>query len=245
MWLNKNPQPDWIKLCIESTVIHNPTRFVYVTDNNLVNLLPHLRPEVWEISHIVAASEYIRFALIATYGGIWLDADALVMHPVDFIFREIEQGKVFLLREQLREEEFYDPGFFGAPIHHPTILRAQQLFDERLNNGERDFPWVIGGELLNQAIRETNPEKFVIHSSVTHPFTCLQQDKLMQENPPHPSTLINVHAPVIVFAAEMFRRFNYGNLQNRSKQEIMESNTVISQLIHLSRQNSISQWVLE
>jgi hypothetical protein len=237
MWLSKNPQPPWIKLCIDTTQTHNPLEFTYITDDNLYQYLPNLRPEVWEISHIVAISEYIRFALVAKYGGLWLDADSVIMHSLEFILRELNNGKMFLLREQLREEEFYDPGFFGAPYNSITMKMALRIFDDLLDQGQREFPWTIGGEILNHAIQTTNPDKFVLHSSLTHPFTCNEQDKVAM---PGSIDFINPEAPVIILAAEMFRRYNYGNLQSLTAEEILASGTVISKLFIKSHQNALA-----
>lgn len=243
MWLNRNPQPDWIKLCLHTTETHNPLNYNYVTDDNLSYYLPNLRPEVWEISHIVATCDYIRLSLIYEYGGLWLDADAIIMHSLKFMLDEIEQGKMFLLREQehIRPEEYYDLGFFGAPKHSPTIKRALDLLDAVLDSGQRELPWSIGSDSLTQAVLETNPPKFVIHASLTHPFSCLEQDKLLRDDMDI-STIVNSDAPVIVCAAEMFRRYNYGGLQSKSVHELMSSPTILGQLFRRSRLNTIGSW---
>jgi hypothetical protein len=246
MWLNINPQPDWIGLCLDTAIIHNPLEYRYVTDENLSIYLPHLRPEVWEITHIVAACDYIRLSLIYEHGGLWIDADAIIMHSLKFMLNEIDKGKLFLLREQehIRPEEYYDLGFFGAPQHNPTSKRAVFFMDEQLNAGVREFPWSFGSDSLTKAVLETNPEKFVIHSSLTHPFTCIEQDRLIQ-NDIDADTLVNPDAPVVVCAAEMFRRYNYGDLQNQTKEQILSSNTVIGQLFRRSQKNSLSQWMMD
>jgi len=241
MWLTHNLKPEWIDLCLYSSKWHMSDKTIIITDENLSEYLPELRPEVWEITHIVAASEYIRFTLIAKYGGVWLDADAIVMHNLSYLLSKLNSHDMILLREQLRSEEFYDPGFFGAVRDSKVIRLALQKYDALLDTGQREFPWTVGGELLNEAIRECNPTKFVIHSSLTHPFTCMEQNELVDD-----SISINQRvdrtAPVIVCAAEMFRRNNYGNLQSWTKHEIWSSPSVIGQLFRRSFNTSLGRW---
>ena len=243
MWLNRNPQPDWIKLCLSTTETHNPLDYNYVTDENLARYLPTLRAEVWNITHIVALCDYIRLSLIYQYGGIWLDADAIIMHSLTFMLNELDRGNLFLLREQeqIRPEEYYDLGFFGAPARHPTIERALSILDQRLDTGQREMPWSYGSDALTQAVLETNPSKFVLPSSLTHPFTCLEQDRLTRDDLDIEG-LVNPMAPVIVCAAEMFRQNNYGDFQSKTASELISSPTVMGQLFRRSKNNSLGMW---
>lgn len=243
MWLNRNPQPDWVKLCLSTAETHNPLDYTYITDSNLSLYLPNIRPEVWEITHIVALCDYIRLSLIYRYGGLWLDADAIIMHSLTFMLNELERGNLFLLREQeqIRPEEYYDLGFFGAPRGHPTIGRALSILDQRLDEGQRHMPWSYGSDALTQAVLETSPAKFVLPSALTHPFTCLEQDKLTRTDLDI-ATVVNPMAPVIVCAAEMFRQNDYGGFQSKTAAELLSSPSIMGQLFRRSKNNSLGMW---
>jgi hypothetical protein len=72
--------PFVVKKCYESWIRHNPTwKVILLDENNLTNYyfteLPKIAPQ--------AQSDIIRINLLATYGGIWVDATCFCMKPLD------------------------------------------------------------------------------------------------------------------------------------------------------------------
>jgi len=85
--------PNYIQLCIE-TIKKNGILFnIVILDNNSVlNYLPDLRTDINKLP-IALKSDYIRIYLLYKYGGMWLDADTVMitnMHEVVDLLKKDE-----------------------------------------------------------------------------------------------------------------------------------------------------------
>jgi hypothetical protein len=81
--------PRWIQLNMRALARHaDPAHFdvVLLNTSTLGRWLP-LPPEFGRLKHAVAASDVARLGLLATYGGLYLDADVLVSAPLTPLLR--------------------------------------------------------------------------------------------------------------------------------------------------------------
>jgi len=86
-----------INLCFETMKKHlDPSSFMIVTDKNLFEFLPDIRTDLNKIhvsnipsQNISLKVDYIRVALLKKFGGLWIDADSIVMGPLDRLFSPI------------------------------------------------------------------------------------------------------------------------------------------------------------
>lgn len=76
-------KPEYIDLCLKSLHKHNDKYFkiIELDDKNVYNYLPELRRDLNNLV-IAQKTDYIRVALLAKYGGIWIDADTIVMRDL-------------------------------------------------------------------------------------------------------------------------------------------------------------------
>ncbi len=81
-------KPEYIDLCFDSMRKYCD-RLIILDDVSVHNYLPELR----ELGHLKIAQkvDYIRVALLYHYGGVWVDADTIVMRRLDEIFEKVRR----------------------------------------------------------------------------------------------------------------------------------------------------------
>lgn len=86
-------KPEYIDLCLETLIKHNDKYFniIQLNEKNIYNYLPNLRNDLNKLK-IAQKTDYIRVALLAKYGGIWIDADTIVMQNLLPIKSKLDQG---------------------------------------------------------------------------------------------------------------------------------------------------------
>jgi len=104
-WHDLNDIPQYILLCIDIMKKISNVPVVVITDNDLLSFLPTIRKEFYLIknkkhlddnyNHIPHRVDYIRNQLLYHYGGMWLDADTLVMPNFNDIFNVLKRAEDF------------------------------------------------------------------------------------------------------------------------------------------------------
>jgi hypothetical protein len=91
-WENKDGDtPTHIKLCFETFKKHLNEKYkVIILDQNSVKkYLPEVRNDLNDLL-IAQKVDYYRIALLYKYGGIWVDADTIIMRDFDEIFDKLK-----------------------------------------------------------------------------------------------------------------------------------------------------------
>lgn len=94
-WENKpgvSSAPSYIDLCFE-TVKKNCSencKIHILNDKNINKYLPNLRNDLDEKLNIPQKVDYYRYNLLYKYGGMWIDADTIVMNDLGPIFNKLK-----------------------------------------------------------------------------------------------------------------------------------------------------------
>jgi hypothetical protein len=94
-WENvkRNTYPTYISLCLRN--LFNKSRDKYdvilLNETNIRKYLPDLRADFDNLL-IAQKTDYYRIALLYKYGGIWIDADIIVMRDLQPIFDKLDEG---------------------------------------------------------------------------------------------------------------------------------------------------------
>ena len=98
-WENKpgKTRPEYIDLCYETFSKHNRHDFdIKILDEKTVyDYLPDLRKDINNLP-LPQKSDYVRIALLYKYGGIWLDADTIVVRNLKPIIDKLNEGFDFI-----------------------------------------------------------------------------------------------------------------------------------------------------
>ena len=133
-------EPTYIKMCYETMKRHIPD-IIRLNENN-ANLYVDLPPEYYKIKSINHRVDYLKANLIYKYGGFWLDADTIVMKPI---------------QDKLLDEHDYIgcPGFFGGRKGSETLKKWIDHMDIVIKT-KSEFQWA---ELILPMVWENNKHK--------------------------------------------------------------------------------------
>lgn len=86
-------KPEYIDLCIDTIYKHCSKDFqiIHLDNKNIYDYLPNLRKDINNLK-LAQKTDYIRLALLYYYGGIWIDADTIVMRSLIDIVHKIKEG---------------------------------------------------------------------------------------------------------------------------------------------------------
>ena len=92
--IKRDTFPTYISLCIDN--LYKKTKdtdykVIYLNENNIREYLPNLRKDFDNLL-IAQKTDYYRIALLEKYGGVWIDADVIVMNNLKPIFDKLEEG---------------------------------------------------------------------------------------------------------------------------------------------------------
>ena len=93
-WDNKpgKQRPEYLDVCLETIQTHckNSFNIIILNKKNVYNYLPNLRKDLWEkLVHIPMITDYIRYLLLYTYGGIWLDFDIIMIKDIMPLYKKL------------------------------------------------------------------------------------------------------------------------------------------------------------
>ena len=135
----EGPKPIWIEMCLETMREHIPQLTIYnretwEADRRSIE-------ENWDIPLDPLSpnhrADYIRVALLARHGGIWMDADTLVMRPPHPLYALMDTDVDLICPRD--DSGYLLPGLMGAKPS-PDITVLYESMARRLRAGEQ-FSW--------------------------------------------------------------------------------------------------------
>ncbi|CAK0876567.1 unnamed protein product, partial [Prorocentrum cordatum] len=165
-------RPSVVQLSQDSWRALNPEYEVrMVTDETLFQWVDRSDlPPKFDVMLAAQRSDAVRLAVVAKYGGVWIDASSVMLRPLRDVLGEDGERQVFFSTDRLdhqgdaRNERRIDPrtsyiesSFFAAPANDTFILRTNEcfhtLFSEVAFNGqpqELDATEVFSGRQLEE-----------------------------------------------------------------------------------------------
>lgn len=181
IWLGTNPMPDeWI-----DTVKEFAAKFGYEykmwTEDTIKDLHMKSMPEVYALYNkpgfeMAGKADIIRLFALHKYGGIYIDADSVIMKPANlntflernkaplfFGWEELSRARSRKLKKKMGGGKLYNRlianGFIGSVPAHPFIML---LLDTLANapKSEIDEAWKMTGPLFVTRVYMDNKAKF-------------------------------------------------------------------------------------
>ncbi|CAK9062367.1 unnamed protein product [Durusdinium trenchii] len=142
--------PDFRRLCVETWAAQNPDWEIEILDQrNVLDFLePSDLPRLWDEMYVPWQADAVRLALLAKYGGLWIDASTICFQPFDaWIYGAIqseerpEEIAAFYFSawgcEMHKSKEFVENWVMAARREHPLMLAWQALFNGYWNSKSR------------------------------------------------------------------------------------------------------------
>lgn len=94
--IEDRPMPVYIEMCFKTfNLTKNDYNIQILDEKTVLDFLPNLRPDIQKLN-VVQKSDYIRIALLEKYGGLWLDADTIVLTNLKEIRNKLIEGYDFI-----------------------------------------------------------------------------------------------------------------------------------------------------
>jgi hypothetical protein len=172
-WQNKpNKQmPDYIKLCFETFKKHCSDNYeiVILDETSIYKYLPNLRKDLDELSSLAQKTDYIRIALLYNYGGLWLDADTIVMNDLHEIIDKLNEGYDYIgfgcSYETCLNSGYPQPsnGAMASQKHSVLMKSCLDDLDNILNNNKKFNYFDLGKITIWRNIEKLLQDKYIYY----------------------------------------------------------------------------------
>lgn len=146
-WENKNNQiglPTHIQLCFDTFKKHLDSKYnvIILNEKTIKNYLPNVRNDLDNLM-IAQKVDYYRIALLEMYGGIWIDADTIIMRDLDEIFNKLDEEYDFVGFGCTKEycingKNEPSNGVLASRKNSLLMKLTLQKLDDKLNNRTND-----------------------------------------------------------------------------------------------------------
>lgn len=138
------PMPAWIKTCLDSMRRCCKDSELHVLTPDL--LPPNLDlPRRWLGLMPGVGTDCLRSALLAQYGGLWMDADTVCVEDPAVLFRDRHHPEQFLYSRWPGPPDRVIAGYVYSPKGHPIARQWHDRVKSALNNGHQ-VSWGSLGE---------------------------------------------------------------------------------------------------
>ena len=143
--------PDYIGLCLESLRRWCGARIL--DRASFDELWTHDRDLPIDDLYVVHRADFIRAYLLSHYGGVWIDADCIVLRPIAALAALLSRYDLVTYREPLGT---ISNNFLMANPHTPVIRAFYQAVTDHIRNG-RPIQWLEIGSIPLTAAIEAHP----------------------------------------------------------------------------------------
>ena len=168
----EGPSPEWIARCLETAQRHAPSIRILGPDD--FNALWDRDRDI-DLSnlHVAQRADFVRAFLLARFGGLWIDADCIVMRDLAPLLRQLQQFEVIAHRE--RQGNFSN-AFLAAQPDSAVAARFYKGVCEVLR-ARCPLNWTsIGNQLLTKVLESASEPVLELLPEEVQPI-CWSQPK--------------------------------------------------------------------
>lgn len=161
-WDNIPPETEphaYIQLCLETIKMHCSADFDIhmITTENVKQFLPNISDSFFQIAQINNKSNFLRYTLLKTHGGIWLDSDLILFKSLKSIL-ELYTEEIDLIATASKGLTYNEPecGILLSKKGGTIITKAVSLVEHALSIHPPGhiFKWgSLGPSIIRQAVK--------------------------------------------------------------------------------------------
>jgi mannosyltransferase OCH1-like enzyme len=183
-------KPGYIDLCMNSVIKNCDKCFkiIHLDNTNIYDYLPEIKDIDFSNLELPQKVDYYRYALLEKYGGVWLDADILVLKCICPFYEKLNKENDYVgfgcgFDTPTCSKTLYG---YSRPLNWFMISRANTPFIKCVknsalekilesNDNNQKLPYhSIGKELLNKCYKKLNDEKDWNYTHI--PSKCQEYD---------------------------------------------------------------------
>jgi hypothetical protein len=209
-----------------------------INDKNVQTYISDLPPSFSKLKPAHQA-DYVRVYTVCKYGGIWLDADTIVMESLDPLFKLLEESDGFFIRQN---NEGLCNGVFGSRAGTTVMTKWLAAIDERLAvKGKLEFT-ELGAAFLNKTLEESPQDfrNYTLFNGLDNMYP-VNWDKCLEEYVEKPyenyKTLIRPFQPLVILVNSV-----YTKLESKTDREIDEAQIPLNYFLNKSYSNGLKAY---
>ncbi len=121
-WFGKKPLPPLVEKCIKSWEKYMPQYQIMRWDESNINInASTFMREAYNLNMYAFVSDYARYKILESYGGIFLDTDVELIKEIDVMG---SYAATFAINKHVKKNIYFvNPGLFMASIPHFHLLK--------------------------------------------------------------------------------------------------------------------------
>jgi hypothetical protein len=162
----EGPLPNWISKTLETIAVH--TKHQHALDPATFDALRDTDRDIdLEPLYVAHRADFIRAFLLSRYGGLWVDADCIVLQDLDKLVESFEPYDLVTYRER---EGNVTVSFVYARESSAIAARWYSRVCSVLRSGvNRDWT-TLGGQALQFAMNETSVARHELPTAAIQPI---------------------------------------------------------------------------
>jgi hypothetical protein len=235
-WENgkRTSKPAYLDLCLETVRVHSPSYEVVVLNERTVReYLPGLREDIFRTREIAHRADYIRAKIVYECGGVWLDSDIILLREID-------------VESALRQYDYAGCGdgygrpsiwFFAANRRCAILKQWIERMDEVLDRKRRNLlsairPYRFSWTALGYDILWPLFEGYDYYHFEFRRFAPIRWDRWKDffSADIEPGEIIDAESVAVM----LYNKFMFEPLKDKSHEEVLGSDTLLSKLFRLS-----------
>lgn len=221
-WENKysDTMPGYISLCKETILKHKGDwGLVELNPGNVNEYVSGLRSDFSAIPEVAHKADYIRAAVLAQNGGMWMDVDTIVLRPLSMITDLIEKAGALFYGWAPEQPSI---GLVASVPGHPLIVEWLKGADRVLDGGLSQKWAGIGYDVLWPLAKEH--EYVQIDREICAPIHYTETDLLLQAG--SPADIVEKRTVLL----QLYNKMLYPKFGHATRDGVMSSNTRLSAL---------------
>lgn len=249
-WENKGGRTEpysHIKLCFETMKKHfGNYNFIILDANTIKQYLPDIRNDLNDLL-IAQKVDYYRVALLQKYGGIWIDADTIVLKNLDEIFDKLDNGYDFTgfgCTGKICFNGYPDPsnGVMGSRKNGILMSCCLKKLDKMLDQNNKNYKYFELGKNVIWECKDELKNYDYYHFSSEYDGSRDIKGRWIH-SPNHlsetPTTLLNENKAIFIFLAnyELMNDNNNKWFLDLNREQILNGKMWISELFRKALNN--------
>ncbi|MGF1685716.1 hypothetical protein L4C36_03365 [Photobacterium japonica] len=176
--------------------------------------------------NIAVKCDVIRSLLLYYYGGVYLDADAIVLDDFNKYFDLLEQHQFIIPQRQSHNKDHMSISFYGSTAKGKIITLYTQAIKQRLSQNKEVAYNELGAGMLTPIVKAHQDAAYIFDESETQPITYENSVSHFLSTDLNPEDILPKEQIIFMLFNDPFQ----GEMKNILIQDLYHSDMLISKI---------------